>query len=275
MNNLMIDIHTHIQQHDPAELDGMLERAVEAGVGAIIAAGTTVEDTRDASDLARKYEMVFAGVGVHPSELKAPLAPNDLNSLEEMAGDGSTVVMSEVGIDFMPNSPDRSWQEEAFEAQIEIAKNHDLPVVFHVREELDDLGRFDARGCALSILRESDAGQLGGAAHYFQGDWGYARKVLELGFMISLAKPLLRSRVLQEVAAKAPLEMIVLETDSYPQPFKKNRARWTEPKDVLEVAECLARIKGVSIDDVVGSTTKNALNLLRTRAAALELQLSK
>ncbi len=275
MNNLMIDIHTHIQQHDPAELDGMLERAVEAGVGAIIAAGTTVEDTRDALDLASKYEMVFAGVGVHPSELKAPLAPNDLNSLDEMAGDGSTVVMSEVGIDFMPNSPDRSWQEEAFEAQIEIAKNHDLPVVFHVREELDDLGRFDARGCALSILRESDAGQLGGAAHYFQGDWGYARKVLELGFMISLAKPLLRSRVMQEVAAKAPLDMIVLETDSYPQPFKKNRARWTEPKDVLEVAECLARIKGVSIDDVVGSTTKNALNLLRTRAAALELQLSK
>ncbi len=260
----MIDIHTHIQQHDSNEWDGIVSRASDAGVGTIIAAGTTVEDSRRALELARTYEMVLAGVGIHPSELETPLSSSDLDSLDEMAGDSLTVVMSETGIDFMPNSPERSWQEESFWAQIEIAKRHDLPVVFHVREELDDLSRFEARGCVLSILSESDAGRLGGAAHYFQGDWEYARQVLDLGFMVSFAKPLLRSRELQEVADKAPLDMIVLETDSYPQPFKKNRSRWTEPKDVRMIAECLAQIKGIGINEIDDLTTNNALVMIRT-----------
>ena len=102
----------------------------------------------------------------------------------------------------------------------------------------------------MSILAEHDVGSLGGAAHYFQGDYDYARRVLDLGLKISFAKPLLRSKELQDVARKVPLESIVLETDSYPQPFKKNRAKWTEPKDVRLVAECLAWIRGIELDDL-------------------------
>ena len=120
--------------------------------------------------------------------------------------------------------------------------------MYHVREHLDDLSRFDARASALSILAEHDVGQLGGAAHYFQGNYEYARKVLDLGLKISFAKPLLRSPELQDVARRVPVDSIVLETDAYPQPFKKNRAKWTEPKDVRLVAECLADILGVSTE---------------------------
>lgn len=245
---MLIDIHTHIQQHDPSEVDGMLQRAADAGVSTIIAAGTTIEDSERAITLAERYSNVFAGVGIHPSDLNAPISAEDIAALESMAVNERVTVMSEIGIDHMPHSPDHGWQEEAFAAQIEIAKRHDLPVVFHVREHLDDLTRFDARGTALSILAEHDAGSLGGAAHYFQGDYEYASKVLDLGLKISFAKPLLRSKELQDVALRVPLDSIVLETDSYPQPFKKNRAKWTEPKDVRLVAECLTKIRGIRLE---------------------------
>ncbi len=247
---MLIDIHTHIQQHDPSEVDGMLQRAADAGVSTVIAAGTTIEDSARAITLAERYSNVFAGVGIHPSDLQAPISAEDVAALESMASHERVIVMSEIGIDHMPNSPNHEWQEEAFAAQIEIAKRQKLPVVFHVREHLDDLGRFEARGTALSILAEHDAGNLGGAAHYFQGDYDYARQVLDLGLKISFAKPLLRSLELQDVAQRVPLESIVLETDSYPQPFKKNRAKWTEPKDVRLVAECLASVRGIELKDL-------------------------
>ncbi len=245
---MLVDIHTHIQQHNPSEVPGMLHRAAQAGVSTIIAAGTTVDDSHKAIRLAETYPKIYAGVGIHPSDLEAPISPEDVAALDEMASHERVTVMSEIGIDHMPNSPDHRWQEEAFAAQIEIAKRHDLPVVYHVREHLDDLSRFDARASALSILAEHDVGQLGGAAHYFQGNYEYARKVLDLGLKISFAKPLLRSPELQDVARRVPLHNIVLETDAYPQPFKKNRAKWTEPKDVRLVAECLAEILGVSTE---------------------------
>ncbi len=245
---MLIDIHTHIQQHDPAEVDGMLERAIDAGVSTMIAAGTTIEDSRRAVALAERYPNILAGVGIHPSDIPAPLTQSDVETLSQMAKHERVVVMSEIGIDHMPNSPDRGWQEDAFAQQVEIAKDHSLPIVFHVREHLDDLTRYDARDAALSILASTDAGEVGGAAHYFQGNLEYARRILDIGFKVSFAKPLLRSSELQDVAKYIPLEHIVVETDAYPQPFKKNRARWTEPKDTRLVAECIAQIKGCSIE---------------------------
>ena len=245
---MLVDIHTHIQQHDPSEVLGMLQRADEAGVSTIIAAGTTIEDSRKAIRLAETYPNIYAGVGIHPSDLESPITSEDIAALDTMASHERVTVMSEIGIDHMPNSPDHNWQEEAFAAQIEIAKRHNLPVVFHVREHLDDLSRFEARTSALAILAEHDAGQLGGAAHYFQGDYEYAYKIIDLGFKVSFAKPLLRSKELQEVAKRIPLDSIVLETDAYPQPFKKNRSKWTEPRDVRLVAECLVEIRGVTLE---------------------------
>ncbi len=245
---MLIDIHTHIQQHAPSEVPGMLQRAAQAGVSTVIAAGTTIEDSTRAIALSEQYPNIYAGVGIHPSDLVAPITPNDIALLDQMAAHNRVTVMSEIGIDHMPNSPDHTWQEEAFAAQIEIAKRNNLPVVFHVREHLDDLSVFTARASALSILAEHDVGSLGGAAHYFQGNYEYARKVLDLGLKISFAKPLLRSPELQDVACRIPVDSIVLETDAYPQPFKKNRVKWTEPKDVRLVAECLVEILGVSME---------------------------
>ncbi|MCH7642298.1 MAG: TatD family hydrolase [Chloroflexi bacterium] len=254
---LFIDLHTHIDQYDPGELPGMFERAREAKVGVIIAAGVTVESTRRCIELANEFDCVFAGVGVHPSDLTGELDGAALDELRRMAADDRVVVMSEVGLDHQERSPDRAMQERAFRAQIGIAHEAKLPVVFHMRNATADM---------LRVLREERVSDLGGAAHYFQGNHDEATGVIDLGCYISLAKPLLRLPELQDVARRLPLDAIVLETDCYPQPFKGKRENWTEPKDVPVVAAKLAELKGIEVAEVMETTTANALNMLGPRA---------
>ena len=254
---MFIDLHTHIDQYVPDELPGMIERARDVSVGAIIAAGVTVESTRRCLELAGEYEYVFAGVGVHPSDLTGELDNDALDQLRTMAADDRVVVMSEVGLDHQEQSPDQGLQERAFRAQIGIAHETDLPVVFHMREATADM---------LRVLKDERVADLGGAAHYFQGSHDDATGVMDLNCYISLAKPLLRLPELQEVAKNVPLEWIVLETDCYPQPFKGKREKWTEPKDVPMVAAKLAELKGIDVAEVMEATTSNALKMLRHRA---------
>jgi len=256
-NELFVDLHTHIDQYEPDELPGMFERARAVEVGPIIAAGVTVESTRRCLELAAEYDNVFAGVGVHPSDLTGDLDNVALDQLRQMASDERVVVMSEVGLDHQDHSPDRAVQERAFRAQLGIAHEAGLPVVFHMRFATDDMIR---------VLTEERVSELGGAAHYFQGSQQEAAAVIDLGCYISLAKPLLRLPELQEVAQKLPLEWIVLETDCYPQPFKGKREKWTEPKDVPIAAAKLAELKGIDVAEVMEVTTANVMTMLGTRA---------
>lgn len=250
---LFIDIHTHIDQYEPDELPGIIQRAREADVGAIIAAGVTVESSRRCLQLANEFDQVFAGVGVHPSDLAGELDSAALDELRAMAMKDRVIVMSEVGLDHQDHSPDRALQERAFRSQIRIAHDAGLPVVFHMRFATADM---------LRVLREERVSDLGGAAHYFQGNYDEAAAVIDLRCYISLAKPLLRLPELQDVARRLPLDTIVLETDCYPQPFKGKREKWTEPRDVPIVAAKLAEIKGIEVAEVMEATTSNTLAML-------------
>jgi TatD DNase family protein len=118
----------------------------------------------------------------------------------------------------------------------------------------------------LRVLRETGAGRLGGAAHYFQGSTDEALAVVGMGFKVSLARPLLRVPALQEVARRLPLSEFVLETDAYPQYFKSKRERWTEPRDVPVVASKLAEITGRDVGEIESVTTRNALDIFGARA---------
>lgn len=275
----LIDTHAHIQQHDPDQLEGILNRSGEAGVGAIIAAGVTVEDSQRCIELATTHREIFAGVGVHPTDLAGPLEEDDLENLDLMATDDNVVVMSEIGIDHQAHvlardsATGRSWveiQDEAFRLQIEIARRHSLPLVFHVREPDDDPDANSAWPVAMRALNETSATELGGTAHYFQGNAETAKAMLDSGFMISFARPLLRLKRLQEIAKWIPLDRVLLESDSYPQPFKKDRVKWTEPRHLQEVAESLAQIRGITVEEVAERTSENALNMLGQRAGQVQ-----
>ena len=250
------DCHTHLDQYDESELPGILERAAEAGVTSVLLAGTTLESTRECISLAERHNAFYAGVGIHPCNAWQQVDDAMYSELERLAQLPKVVCISEVGLDYLPESPDHAVQDQVFRAHIRLAKSLGLPVIFHSRE---------AHSACFRVLREEQAGDVGGAMHYFQADEETAREAIDCGFYISLARPLTRLPEVQEAARAIPLENIVLETDAYPQPFKKYRHNWTEPRHVAEVAQCLAEVKGVSLEEVAEITTTNFRKMVNRR----------
>ena len=250
-----VDSHTHIDQHDSEEWPDIVARAQEAGVDAIIAAGVTIESSERCVRLAEQFPgAVWAGVGVHPMDISGPLSDSEIGRLRELASHERVVCISEIGLDWEPGRPDRGAQEQAFRAQLRLAVELNLPVIFHNRE---------AGMEPLRVIAEEVGDAVPMVAHYFQGPLHYARACLDQGIYLSLAKPLLRLPELQEIVAQhAPLESIVLETDSYPQPYKKNRNNWTEPRDVPMVAAKVAELKDVTTDEVAEVTTATIQRVL-------------
>ena len=250
---LIVDTHTHLDSFSDAEVSSILARARRVGVGAVISAGTTENTSRRAVELTSAFPDMFAGVGVHPMDLEGPIDDPAYARLHDMASStGRVVVVSEIGLDFMEGMPDRAVQYQAFRRQIELARDLRLPIVFHSRE---------AHAETLRVLREERAYEVGGTMHYFQADARTAEEAIDLGFLISLARPLLRLPHLQEVAASLPLEHVVLETDAAPQPFKARRENWTEPRHLRDVAQKLADLQGRDVREIEDATTQNVLRL--------------
>ena len=194
-------------------------------------------------------------------DLPGPVDADAIGELRRLASSNDKVlVMSEIGLDFMEGAPDRAAQYGAFREQIGLARELGLPIVFHSREAHTD---------TLRVLREERAYEVGGAMHYFQADEDTARRAMDLGFYISLARPLLRLPELQRTASKLPLESVVLETDAAPQPFKSKRESWTEPRHVRPIAEKLAELKGLPVAEVEAVTTGNAASMLGARWSAV------
>ena len=259
----LIDGHTHIDQFASEDIGPLLDRAREANVGLIIAAGVTLDSCRRVQTLADAHSVVYAGVGLHPADLTGWVDERTAAELRHLASHPRVVEWSETGLDYMPHSPAYNVQQDAFRQQIRLAREFGLPLVTHSREADDDTVR---------LLQEEGAGEVGGAWHYFQGDLQLAERVIDLGFYISLAKPLLRLPELQAAVEQIPLDRIVIETDSYPQPFKKNPIRRTEPWHLPQVAEKLAELQRTDVDTVAEVTTANYLRMLRGRIDESVLQ---
>ena len=167
---------------------------------------------------------------------------------------------------------DKSLQKIAFDQQIKLAKRLNLPVVFHIRENKDDFNASNARDTALEILKENIG--IMGIAHYFQGIWAFAKRLLDLGLYLSFAKPLLRIKELEETAIKVPDDMFVVETDSYPQPFKKDRSKWTEPYQLPTIVKKISELRNRDIQTISQLTTNNALNIFNKHRFLIEKQLN-
>ena len=251
---MFIDCHAHLDPFADDEVGAILDRAARVGVRAVISAGVTLESTTRSLELSAMYPAFFSGVGIHPMDITEPFTDDTYAALRKMAlSSEKALVVSEVGLDFLERAPDRAIQYPAFREQIRLARELGLPIVFHSREAHDETFR---------ILREERAYEVGGVMHYFQGDVETARRAIDLGFYISLARPLLRLPYLQDTAAKTPLENIVLETDAAPQPFKSKRENWTEPRHVATVAQTLAELKGIEVAQVEQATTDNMRQIL-------------
>lgn len=263
---MLIDTHVHLDSYTNHEVSEILERGRKVGVGFVISAGTTIASTQRSIELSSMFPDFFSGVGIHPMDIEKPFDEATYDQLKGFAESTEKVlVVSEIGLDFMEGTPDRALQYPAFREQIRLARELNYPIVFHSREAHDEVFR---------VLREEHAFDVGGVMHYFQGTKHDAMRAIDLGFYISLARPLLRLSELQKVASEIPLENIVLETDAAPQPFKPKRENWTEPHHTRTIAERLANLQGKDVEEIENVTSANVRKLLGERWHVIEKYLA-
>jgi TatD DNase family protein len=238
-----------------ADRESVIATAFSAGIERLIVPGVDVETSRAAFDLAQRYTgHIFAGVGTHPHDANT-LTSEALVEQRILAQQPGVVAIGEIGLDFYRNLSPRDVQRDALVAQFALARELDLPVILHNRESHEEM---------ISLLRAHATG-MRGVFHCFIGDRAMATDALDLGFYLSFAGPLTypRNEELRDVAAWAPADRILVETDSpylAPQPLRGKR---NEPQHVAAVARTLAQVRGISEEEVASLTTRNASALFR------------
>ncbi len=247
---LLVDSHAHLDLLQEPEKALALGRA--AGVVQVVTIGIDLATSRRAARFAQEHEDVFYTVGLHPHD--AAQADEALwAQMESLAREGA-VAWGECGLDFFRDRSPRPLQREAFARQIELALKLGLPLVIHDRE---------AHAEVLGMLREQDAGRVGGVVHCFSGDAALARQVLDLGFSIGIDGPITypKNEVLREAARAVPLESILLETDC---PFlapQAKRGKPNQPAFLTYTCQGLAQALGREPAEVARVTTANTRRL--------------
>lgn len=251
---MLIDTHAHLEMREFRDnREEVITRARDAGIQYIVTIGTTVESSREAVLLAEKYDFVYAAVGIHPHEAKDVLHPA-YEVLRRLARHKKVVAYGEIGLDYHYELSQRSVQQRKFRDQLREARELGLPVIIHDREAHDD---------TLRILSEEWSPELGGVMHCYSGDAEFAKKMIALGFAISIAGPVTfpKAEGLREVVRTTPIEHLLIETDApylAPQPVRGKR---NEPAYLRYTAEAIAEIKGLTFDDVARITSFNAMQL--------------
>jgi len=258
---MLIDSHAHLDMKAfDSDRHQVIERAWDAGLGAVITVGVgeTLSEIKGAVALADEYERVFTTVGVHPHDAKG-IQPEWYGQIKRLARHPKVVGIGETGLDYHYMHSPKEMQWDAFERFLRMGREAGLPVVVHTREADED---------TISLLREAreERGEpLSGVVHCFSGDYPLARRVLDLGLRISFTGVITfpKAKPLREVLKKIPIEKVLLETDCpylTPVPFRGKR---NEPARVVHVAQTVAEVYGLPIEDVARITTENVIRLFR------------
>jgi len=245
----IVDTHTHIcDSAFDADRDEVLEKAVEAGVGAIIALGEDLEDARRNIELAQGYPMIHPAAGLYPTIL-------DLDQAAQMhsfirSERSKLVAIGEVGLDFwvVKEAPQKELQQEIFKGFISLSGELDLPLNIHSRSA----GRH-----AVAMLLENGATRV--QMHAFDGKASAAMTAVEAGFFFSIPPSVVRSRQKQKLVKHLPLSCLLVETDSPvlgPEPKKRN-----EPANVTVSIQAIAEIKNVTEREVIEAVAENTHRL--------------
>jgi TatD DNase family protein len=273
----LIDSHAHL---DSRQFDGdreaVIARARQAGLVAIVNAGASLESSRAAVALADRHDFVYATVGIHPHDAKT-LTPAALDELRALASHPKVVAIGEIGLDYYRDLSPRPVQRRAFTDQLDLAAELNLPVVIHSRSGNHD---YRAHDDALGILRDwakspptvlpasggdvpKGQGWRKGVLHSYAAGTERLDEVLEMGFYIGISGPVTfkKAERLREVAAKAPLNRLLIETDCpylTPEPYRGKR---NEPAYVRYVAQTIAHTRNVTQRKIALATTDNARRL--------------
>jgi TatD DNase family protein len=270
-DDLLVDSHAHLDStRYEGEVAQILERAYGAGVGAILAIGIGEgpSEMHQALDLCREYNgrpgvpRLYASAGIYPhSTTEADDAA--LARVSELLAEPEVIACGEIGLDYYHEGAPHDVQKRVFVQQMEIAAGRNRPILIHCRPKDGDNTCWDD---TLALLAEHWAPTgIGGILHCFSGEWEHAARAMEIGFLISFAGHLTypKSQALREVAARVPLEQLLVETDApYLAPIP-NRGQRNEPAWVAHTAATLAGLHGLTPDEMGSVTTKNFERLFR------------
>ncbi|KUF32191.1 MULTISPECIES: TatD family hydrolase [Lysinibacillus] len=248
---MFIDTHVHLNADQYEEdLQEVIDRALEARVEKMVVIGFDRKTINRTMQLIEQYDFVYGVIGWHPVDA-IDCTQQDLDWIEELAAHPKIVGIGETGLDYYWDKSPKEVQQALFRKQIQLAQKLGLPIIIHNR---------DATGDVVQILREENAASIGGVMHCFSGSVETARECIAMNFMISLGGPVTfkNARLPKEVATEIPLEHLMIETDAPYLAPHPHRGKRNEPSFVPLVAEEIARLKGLTIEEIAQATTANA-----------------
>ncbi len=248
----LFDSHAHYNDEKFENEINIIEDIYNAGVTKLITAGYSLESTKKAIEIANKYEYVYATAGISPNDIDG-IKQSDYEEIKNLAQDKKVVAIGEIGLDYYWNKENKEEQKEVFIKQIEIANDLDLPIVIHTREAVQD---------TLAILKTH---KTRGVFHCCPQNIELIKEGLKLGFYISFAGPITfkNSKNANQVIEYVPLDKILIETDSpylAPEPHRGTR---NDSRNVRYVAEKIAEVKEIPIEEIARITYENAKKVFR------------
>lgn len=254
---MFIDSHCHLDRIDLSDFDNsfstLLSRIEQAQVERMLCVAINLQDYPAMKQLVQHQSQIDLSVGVHPCEAAKHSAP--LQQLLELGTDSQVVAIGETGLDYYYSSDSRAQQIASFELHMQAANQLEKPVIVHTRDAQDD---------TLAILREGEVEQCGGVLHCFTESWEMARQALDMGMYISFSGIVTfrNAQALRDVAKKVPDERFLIETDSpYLAPVP-HRGKQNHPGWLSHVAECLADVRGSSLEQIAALSKANYLRLI-------------
>ena len=261
--SFFIDTHAHLDDKRFSEdLDAVVARAKDAGLKSMITVGCWKKEGGFSSvlDVLKKYDSLWLALGVHPHEAKDAVEDGPWDEIKRIALEKGTrlVAIGETGLDYHYDHSPREAQKKVFARQIALARELNLPLIVHSREADAD---------TMEILKSEGAANVGGVFHCFSGTKEVAREVIDLGFYLSFTGVVTFPKAddLRAVVKAVPIEKMLIETDCPYLAPSPHRGKRNEPSFVVETAKEIAKIKGLSEDDVARITTLNAEDLFGLR----------
>lgn len=258
---IMINTHTHIDFKEfNDDREEVIKRFFDGGGEKLINVGCTLQSSKRSFELARDNENIFASAGIHPHDADT-VNEASLKKLEELAQHYKVIAVGEIGLDFFKNSTSQEVQIKALKLQLELAENHNMPVIIHCRDAHNDL---------INILKEYKTSNWKGVIHCYTASWKIAQEYIRLGFHIGFTGAITyykdKSKLGNEpeiyrVIKNMPLNKILIETDCpYLSPVPE-RGKRNEPVFVKYVAEKIAHIRNTSFGNIEKQTSENANKL--------------
>ena len=253
---ILADTHTHLYSEEfKNDIDEVIAKAVNAGIRYFIIPNIDNTTLAPMLELCHKYQGVcFPAIGLHPGSVKQNYL-EELAMFESSMNNEKYVAIGEIGIDLYWDKTFFKEQQEAFKMQLSLAQKHNLPVIIHSRNSMNEI---------LDIVNEEKYQEIRGVFHCYSGNLEQALLLIDKGFMIGIGGVVsYKNSGLAKIVQEIPLQNILLETDSPYLPPVPYRGQRNESAYIFEIAAFIAKIKGCSMEEVAAVTTKNALRVFK------------